>query len=354
MRWTHQIWVDTRAQALMTQAGIARRARKTKDGTDHDAAWVDLDINLDPQPKTACQAKPRRDHPGLQGTISAARKASYRACVRQARCTRLDTRTLRDVSAPVFSRTLWATGNVEISRDEWLATAVIAGLRVASNQARAPHRSRGAQKNLLNDIQGVAGELLAIRILEAEYGAGQVEHAILHWSGGTGEVQEKVDIVIRHRSWRIRLEGKCHLDEDNKRMFLVNRTAHQRSAARGAVGYLPVLGVLGRATARVGRLVEHAELDGWEPHNYGYDDVALRRPLREVAPEIFAAEWEELRASLRSSPEAAGGDTIRGLARGAMNRFEELRGSSFELAGLAHTELIERALAESRACWKAR
>jgi endonuclease/exonuclease/phosphatase family metal-dependent hydrolase len=62
VRWTHryraddtttyelfdQIWVDTRAQMLMTQAGIARRARKTKDGTDHDAAWVDLDIDLAP------------------------------------------------------------------------------------------------------------------------------------------------------------------------------------------------------------------------------------------------------------------------------------------------------------------
>lgn len=243
---------------------------------------------------------------------------------------------------------------MEISRDEWLATGVIAGLRVASNRARAPHRSRGAQKNLLNDIQGVAGELLAIRILERQHGAGQVEHAILHWSGGTGEVQEKVDVVVRDRDWSVRLEGKCHLDEDNKRMFLVNRTAHERSAARGAAGYLPVLGVLGHAKARVGRLVEHAELDAWEAHDYGYSDVALRRPLTKVASEVFAAEWEALRASLQSSREIASGDTIRGLARGAMQRFEELRGSAFELAGLAHTELIERALAESRACWRAR
>jgi hypothetical protein len=272
----------------------------------------------------------------------------------QARCTRLGTHTLRDVAASDLSSSLWATGDVEISRDEWLATAVIAGLRVASNEARAAHRSRGAQKNLLNDIQGVAGELLAIRVLESQHGAGNVEHAILHWSGGTGEVQEKVDIVVRNDDWSIRLEGKCHLDEDNKRMFLVNRTAHQRSAARGAAGYLPVVGVLGHARARVGRLVAHAELDDWEPHNYGYDDVALRRPLRDVAPEVFAAEWEELRASLQGSPKVARGETIKDLARGAMRRFAELRGSAFELVGLAHAQLIDRALAESRACWRAR
>lgn len=258
------------------------------------------------------------------------------------------------MQAPDLSSTLWTVGDVEISRDEWLATGVIAGLRVASNRSRLPHRSRGAQKNLLNDIQGVVGELLAIRILESQHGAGQVEHAILHWSGGTGEVQEKVDIVVRDEGECVRLEGKCHLDEDNKRMFLVNRTAHQRSAARGAAGYLPIIGVLGHATARVGRLVEHAELDGWEPHNYGYDDVALRRPLRKVAPEVFAVDWEELRDSLQRSPEVAGGETIKGLARGAMRRFDELRRSAFELAGLAHAELIERALAESRACWRAR
>lgn len=243
---------------------------------------------------------------------------------------------------------------MEISREEWLATAVIAGLRVASNRGRAAHRSRGEEKNLLNDIQGTIGELIAIRILEREHGAAQVEHAIFDWSGGTGDVQDKVDIVVRACDSSVRLEGKCHLDEDNKRMFLVNRTAHQRSAARGAVGYVPVVGVLGHAQARVGRLVEHAELDGWEAHDYGYRDVALRRPLTTVSPEVFGAPWEEVQASLRQSAAVAHGPTILTLAYGATQRFDQLRDSGFELAGLPHAELVETALAEARECWRKR
>jgi hypothetical protein len=262
---------------------------------------------------------------------------------------------LRSVSAPGLSTTPWATGDVEISRDEWLASAVIAGLRVASNRGRAAHRSRGTQKNLLNDIQGVVGELVAIRTLEHQHGEAQVEHAILDWSGGTGDVQDKVDIAVSDaRGGSIRLEGKCHLDEDNKRMFLVNRTAHQRSAARGAAGYMPIIGVLGHEGARVGRLVEHAELDRWEPHEYGYRDLALRRPLTTVSSEIFGMPWEELRAGLRASGAVADGTTISVLAGGAVQRFEHLRESGLDLTGLPHAELVETALANAKECWRAR
>jgi endonuclease/exonuclease/phosphatase family metal-dependent hydrolase len=61
-RWTHryredkttsyelfdQIWLDPQALALQTGSGIQRRTKKTKDGTDHDAAWVDLNIATTP------------------------------------------------------------------------------------------------------------------------------------------------------------------------------------------------------------------------------------------------------------------------------------------------------------------
>lgn len=42
------IWLDPKAADLLHGAGIQRRTKKTKDGTDHDAPWVDLDLDLEP------------------------------------------------------------------------------------------------------------------------------------------------------------------------------------------------------------------------------------------------------------------------------------------------------------------
>ncbi|MDX8153401.1 endonuclease/exonuclease/phosphatase family protein [Patulibacter brassicae] len=58
VRWTHryrtggstsyelfdQLWLDPRAAERQTGSGIGRRRRKTTDGSDHDPAWVDLDL----------------------------------------------------------------------------------------------------------------------------------------------------------------------------------------------------------------------------------------------------------------------------------------------------------------------
>lgn len=38
------IWLDPQAAERKQSAGILRRTKKTKDGTDDDPAWVDLDV----------------------------------------------------------------------------------------------------------------------------------------------------------------------------------------------------------------------------------------------------------------------------------------------------------------------
>ncbi len=248
----------------------------------------------------------------------------------------------------------WPLGAVEVSRDQWVAAAVIAGLRMASNADRLEHRSRGREKNALNDIQGVIGELIALNALERVHGTDNVSHSILHWDGGMGKVQDDVDLVLTipgHGT--LRFESKCHLDEPRKKMLLVNRQAHERSTRRGSQGYIPIVGLLGHEQAHLGHLIHTEELDRWPTRNYRYDDPALGRPLKEVSVELFGVSWRELSASLRSAPKVACGKTLRRVARGAERRFGELRDSAFDLAGLPCEALVKAARAEARACYEA-
>ena len=39
------IWLSPALDTRLTGAGISRRTRLTGDGSDHDPAWVDLDLN---------------------------------------------------------------------------------------------------------------------------------------------------------------------------------------------------------------------------------------------------------------------------------------------------------------------
>lgn len=248
----------------------------------------------------------------------------------------------------------WPVGMVEVSRDEWIAAAVIAGLRTASNEDRKEHRSRGEEKNALNDIQGVIGELIALNALERVHGGENVAHSILHWDGGAGKVQDDVDLVLTipgHGT--LRFESKCHLDEPSKKMLLVNRLAHERSTRRGSQGYIPIIGSLGRERAHLGHLIHQEELDHWPPRDYGYKDIALGRPLKEVSMELFGVSWRELKASLHSADEIASERTLRRVARGAERRFDELRASAFDLSGLSCKSLVKVARGQARACWEA-
>src|SRR4051812_36302139 len=69
--------------------------------------------------------------------------------------------TAEDLASRWIARVITAPGRL------WTASAVLAGLRVASNDdLRAADRNRGFEKNRLNDIQGCFGELVALRVAE--------------------------------------------------------------------------------------------------------------------------------------------------------------------------------------------
>jgi hypothetical protein len=123
---------------------------------------------------------------------------------------------------------------VALGTETWEAASVLAGLRQAVNDPiRASDRDRGMTKNWLADIWGVAGELVALRVVNEI-----TSDAIVHHPIDFERSVDEVDLVVAATDGPLRLEAKAHLLERGKAWFMVNERARDRSARRGACGYL--------------------------------------------------------------------------------------------------------------------
>lgn len=214
---------------------------------------------------------------------------------------------------------------------------MLAGLRTASNDAtRAADRDRGVAKNRLADIQGAAGELIAIRRFEA------VEEAVLSHNlfDAAGAVND-VDLVAALPETVLRLEAKCHLDDDHKKLLLVNQRAHERSRARSADGYLPVLATIKGTLACTGRVIALEDLDNWRVMTWPSrpeQDPALAAPLEAVAEKCFATSFASIRAMIR--PTFEGLDLEADYERGRQRFREGVRPRFDELAAVEARDLL--------------
>lgn len=218
----------------------------------------------------------------------------------------------------------------------WEAAAVIAGLRVAVNDRfRASDRDRGEPKNLLADITGSIGELVALRRLNEET-SGQVEHHPIDF----GSSVDAADLVVAASDGSVLLETKTHLDAPGKHWLMVNERARDRSERRGAVGYVPVLSALGGDLAWVGKLVTIAELHGWGPPDKPLRDSAVGLTLTEVAPTYFASTWPVLREELRPGS-AVGEDRLKEIFAEARGSLEAWEARLPPLGSLTATQVVE-------------
>jgi hypothetical protein len=170
---------------------------------------------------------------------------------------------------------------LQLDRDTWTAAAMLAGLRVAANDAiRVADRDRGEHKNQLADLWGVIGELIALRVVEQVWD-GPVEHHPIDFERSVDEV----DVTVRAADRPLLLEAKAHLIElGNKRWFLINKRAHRRSLRRGATAYMPILTAVGARRAVAGPLIATSTVDGWGP-----PDIPLKDPAVGVLLEPFLA-----------------------------------------------------------------
>src|SRR5262245_32053852 len=96
---------------------------------------------------------------------------------------------MRPARAPRSLDSLLSSREILLTRETWVAAAVIAGWRVAVNDLiRSPIRDRGESKNMLNDLMGALGELIGVTVVEAIPGVSGIEHDFLDVNGPIDDV----------------------------------------------------------------------------------------------------------------------------------------------------------------------
>jgi len=143
----------------------------------------------------------------------------------------------------------------------WEAAAVIAGLRLASNDpTRTRFRDQGTAGNVRNDVMGVFAELVGRYVLERYVAAGPVHGVLLDTTGSVDEVDASYQ--TDDGAWH-RIELKGHLRQANYTRFAINDEAHRRSMRRKATGYVGVITSPGGPAAVVSAIVPVGAVQDW-------------------------------------------------------------------------------------------
>jgi hypothetical protein len=220
--------------------------------------------------------------------------------------------------------------SVDVTSELWVAAAVLGGLRQACNDAiRSEHRDRGAVKNATGDVQGCFGELLVACLIEREMPDAIVTVAPLNWD----RPGDDVDAAVEIDGHTFLVETKCHLHETSKRRFLINAVAVDRSKARGALSFVPILSIAGAGRALVGRPLLINDVLGWPVVDFRYGDPARTAWLEEVVSERFDLPLDLALKQVREVDAVADRDDLRAAATSARARFFELRSKGLRLEG---------------------
>ena len=218
---------------------------------------------------------------------------------------------------------------VALSRATWEAAAILGGLRQASNDGlRSTIRDRGDTKNAAGDIQGCLGELLVGSLVEKRLPEAIVSCTGLLWD----EPGDTVDLTVSIAGHVFLLETKCHLDAPQKRRFLINAVAAERSAARGARSFIPVISALGSSVASLGRPLRVRDVLAWPIEDFRYGDPARSSPLAAFIPDYFDLSAESALAAVRGKG-VTPADALVDLAAHARVSWDELRASGLRFVG---------------------
>lgn len=211
----------------------------------------------------------------------------------------------------------------------WISAAVLGGLRQASNEAhRAHRRDRGTHKNAAGDLQGAFGESLVATLLEDELPEAVVRFDPLRWEGAGDDVDARVDL----HGEQFLIETKCHLHEPGKRLFLVNADAAERSQARGARSFVPVISSVGAAVAVLGAPIRVPAVLGWAQKTWSYGDPARSAELQDISRRYFELPYGELVSVVEAAGLAIEPSWLTSIGDQARERFPVLRDKGIEIS----------------------
>lgn len=230
---------------------------------------------------------------------------------------------------------------ISVSARTWRAAAVLGKLRTLVNDRhRDSDRDRGRSKNLLNDLQGAIGEIVGLTLLDRRQ-LGAPAHGLLD----LGSSVDRPDLSTVGPQ-PVHLDVKCHLHRDNKRLFLVNERARQRSIQRGVVAFLPLVAQALHQRAYLGRLVPAADLIQWRVGTLGgHRDPARHLPLTTFGCRYLPSS-HPYQAEAAAAPWGLPAITEQELSvvTGQLDRhsLDELRIQGFSLDGLHANEIVEQ------------
>ena len=161
----------------------------------------------------------------------------------------------------VFATRQW----VDLSPDDWFAAAIIGAMRTAVNDPiRQSTRDRLPERNLRNDTSGVLAELLVIRQVEQELPSQRLKYQLLDLRKAT----DMLDVQMAGSETGLEAKSVLLLEEPRRRDFAINETAADRSARRGAMGYIGVLTAMGSRHALMSKVVPMDEVKAWPLKTY--------------------------------------------------------------------------------------
>lgn len=157
----------------------------------------------------------------------------------------------------------------KLTADDWFAAAIVGAMRTAVNdRIRQPKRDRYPARNRRNDTSGVLAELLLIRQVERWQPGQRLSYQLLDLRKAT----DLLDVQVEGSEAGLEAKSVLLLEHPPRRDFAINATAADRSARRGAMGYVGVLTAMGSGWALLSRVVPMDEVKGWPVKTYsGYD-----------------------------------------------------------------------------------
>lgn len=245
----------------------------------------------------------------------------------------------------VFAKHHWVT----LTADDWFAAAIVGAMRTAVNDPiRQPLRDRHQARNRRNDTSGVLAELLLIRQVEQALPGQRLKYQLLDLRKAT----DLLDVQVQGSEAGLEAKSVLLLEHPPRRDFAINATAADRSARRGAMGYVGVLTAMGSGWALVSRVVPMDAVKGWPVKTYSrHSDPAHAIDLQDFAmrhaglPDDKTLKTIEEQLSRDRAVASRDIDDVYGRAHTVMRVLRELQTTTHETMVASNLTELVRALA---------
>lgn len=161
-------------------------------------------------------------------------------------------------------RMMFKSASYSLNRKFWLAACVAAGQRIRWHNDTPQRADITHQKRLWIDLQGVAGELLALRHANQFGGEYQIHHGITRFAGPA-----PFDL----RVGEVPIEVKCVFMEPHKRLLLIDERSVENMKSNKIRKLVAVLTSPGSCSAVVSRVIDIDQIVDFERR-----DMNGRRP----------------------------------------------------------------------------